>query len=501
MTDIDDITREPALDKLRANLSLIDADGATIERMREAYRAASTDTGLAHVPAPRRRRVVLAIVVLGAAALTTGVALLPGSSSPTDHARLGPQSAAAEVLRAAGGNAADQSWTPFADGELFHTYSITFEPSIPPTKRDPKPTVDVMNGVPSSRELWLDRAGHGRFVEARGASLHNRNPVVKRDAGGAITSVGGTPSRETGLTVKESLDKAAGALVWTFPFDGSRGTQTSYVRVKQGYEQFGKPFPNSDTPVSRRTADQAAVWWGLSADEIDALPAEAGTELDAAIGKLIISLGARDDFYSVETGSYGVTRASQRSERGIARALQLLGGAPLSPVARQATFNWLARQPGAHLDGVRSDALGRKGTSISFASEFFAHVPARDTSSQEVAAKARASGRDIPQFEDDRIWHIKAHDEYRRWLANVVFDESTANLRQSYWYETARSRGSINPFVRVVDGPDGKRVKVDRGNTGLHVVGTSATVWVKRERTTTVEPITPACAATKFCVD
>ncbi|MCW2972193.1 MAG: hypothetical protein JWN72_466 [Thermoleophilia bacterium] len=499
MTDIDHTT-DPALDALRASLLEIDADDASLDRMRTALRNGVTDTAHVRPRRPRRRRVVLALVVAVAAAVSAGVALLPSASAPSGHRGIGPRSAAAEALQGAGSRAAAQAWLKLRPGEYFHTYFMSFQPEVPSTREDPIDGTFAYD-IPGTGELWIDRSGHGANVQVGGAQTLKHGPTVSRNRAGKIVGSGGLTVLENGVSIEQSLAHAweVGYLAW--PRGSKPSFQRAWLRVGHDFEKTadfvmvptGKPHDLGSPDEMTRIA------WGASIEEIEALPAS-GPSLDAAIVELINDdSGQLAMFGPVPTGSNGVTVATRRSEAGIEHATQLLGGAPLPPAARRAIYRWLAAQPGAHLDGPVTDELGRRGTSITFTRVHAKDVPARDVTAQQLIEAARAAGTDLPDTTSRKTWHVAAHREYRRWIANIVFDPQSANLLQSWSYSKQKFPVEV-PQLLLNEGDPHPEFRVEGGNDTTFGGVANGRIWVSRDRVMSMEPRSPICAdAPKTC--
>lgn len=496
MTDIDRTT-DLALDELRAQLETIDADDLSLARMRGAYRVATSEIPV-RGRAPKRRRVVFAVAMAAAIAVTAGVALLPERST-TDGYGVGPQTAAAAELRAVGDIAGDQPWPNLAAGEYFHTYAWTFQPKVPATRDDPTPLESGLGDVPRSYERWTDRDGFGKGIEAQGAAdLHrglHRDPRT-----GRIVGFGNSSYLQPGLTVRQSLLHARGTNIMGWPSDGSEEFQRGWTRLggrlEKSYDGSMSGPPSDDIPYGPKVS--AGQMWGTTIDEIEALPT-GGPELDVAIGRLIASRSTElEPFGPMPTGAFGITVASEARERGIERAIRLLGAAPLPPAARRAVFRWLADQPDAHLDGTVTDQAGREGTSITFESVYSKDVAERLVTARQLAHEARSAGVSKELLKGlakpDVAWKSAAHHEYRRWRANIVFDGANSDLLQSYGYSVRRAQGQIPELMypnRIGTTKRPPRVVVVQGIGEISSMG--GMVWLARDRTASMEPKTLVC--------
>jgi hypothetical protein len=247
--------------------------------------------------------------------------------------------------------------------------------------------------------------------------------------------------------------------------------------------------------------------WSLTMEDVDQLNDTPRAEVRARVERLLDErVGDELDMYGpIPTGVLGETRETQRREAKILLAVRILGAAPLAPHVRAATFEWLAEQPGARLDGEAEDVIGRRGTSVRFEWIHDRRVPAYTTSTDELVDDARAAGADIESATPDRTWKVPAHRQYRRWLTTIVFDPDRGELLQSHHFSSSAVEGKVRIVPRLfrVHRDDRVQVRVDENLNGSgYQISAGAQLYRIRDRVTEIEPVSPICRThPKVCRD
>lgn len=449
-------------------------------------------------PARTRRRTwwaVAATTAAGAAAIVIAIASTP-SDSNSDRGGFTRALTASSALANASEAAASGNNSPLGTDEWFHVYSTTFEPDNSAFENDPGfQNYSGMFGNVSGFESWLDRRGRGVVLNITGGGPNVTAQVTRHPKTGVITSMGmGTRPLKQGelVTVAESLRRPAGVSVTSWPRDGSAATATNWLDAgRDELELAGqRDLAEISGTIPMDAAGNQKQFWSVPITEIDKLTGS-GAELDRQIEHLLETFLADSPYRSnrIPTGTYGITAASKDREESIEHVVRMLGMAPVAPRARQALFQWLARQPSAKFEGPTKDKLGRTGTGVRFETVYDEQIPAQRLTAAQLVANARGAGvTDVRPVTSAAIYNVKAHREFRRWSVRLIFDEETGQVLQSQSYSSQTSTGATVPML-MVDQKGGTRVLAQ----GDQMNSAGAQLFIERGRTTSIEPASPVC--------
>jgi hypothetical protein len=228
--------------------------------------------------------------------------------------------------------------------------------------------------------------------------------------------------------------------------------------------------------------------WGAPLEQLEAVNAKSGAELDAAIVDLIhAAVGDRSfGFQMPRVGRYGVTRASFIAERRVHRAVRLLANAPLSAPARASIVRWLSSRPDASVTTGVTDTRGRAGTRITVETVRSIPIPAEVVTLVQLKRRAHINpDARVPGAHTQ--YRIPAHHEFRRWQESVVVDATTSELLQQSLY----ARWETDAMLPRIQhwGRGGFRVAQAMERQGMF----DAAVYDARERVTAITPRAEVC--------
>lgn len=378
-------------------------------------------------PSRTRRRLprfVLAGSLATAIATVLLFAVLPARVAKGPATRVGPQSAAAEVLTTAARNAGDAEWTPLGDNNFYYSRVRYFSPATNNT--DPEPAAAI---PPSDQwttkgdlEAWVAPNGRSRKVVIRPMFddfpirncqrmqpvIHfNNRRVVVRDPCRALAI-------EQWATTTGSGPSIGRQIVWT----SGDAIDVSEPRPAAWNEQV-------------TTARELMLrQWGATHDEINGLPHD-GAALDAAVAQLLESSTERELANFIPSLHTRLARSKHRNFFDVSS--RLLGAAPMPPAARKSLFSLLAARDDARLLGPRTDRLGRRGTAIKFVLDVVTQQPARVISERQFVTEMRAEG--LPdEFRvkvGKRRFHLPAMRSHERSTLVLIIDVESGELLQS----------------------------------------------------------------------
>jgi hypothetical protein len=301
---------------------------------------------------------------------------------------------------------------------------------------------------------------------------------------------------------RSSLRYADDVQITSWLHGASSPTSELWFRTPHGYEQPHRRSTGS-FQVDRGTPSDffQGQQWGATAHELDAVNDSADRR--AAIEHLLDTPNPFDTSSHLGVvGTYGTTEASNREDARIARAIKLLGAAPLSPEVRHDLFDWLAGRPIAKLGGDATDHLGRRGTLVTFERVWDKHVPAHLVTIDQLRDEfAHQNGRGISDGDvrGPKSVLVKADHQYRRWYASIIVDRATGELLEYSMYGRIESTAQ-HPRLQqnTVRPSDGSPMAALRVAMGVDRLGTfDAKLYGVRERTTSIaHPLTAACAIT-----
>ncbi|MCW2922406.1 MAG: hypothetical protein JWL76_2280 [Thermoleophilia bacterium] len=441
-------------------------------------------------------RMTIGAVSAVAAGIALIVALAPGGDGGGTSSRVeqfvGPDTAVARELVRVGDVAGDVQWGPLDDDEYFHFYSS----SVPGSNDGAR-----SGGMRSSYEVWLDQAGNGQMLSVM-ASVDPRRDVP----------------------FEESLTKPDEVSLTGWPKGDKPGFQRGWLRTPTGFEKnYDSASPRTREPDTAASMDPKTTmrqFWGVTFDQLDALPTEGGPTMDAAVEDLLKAYIDDPTYRSnrIPNGAFGMTMKQTDREERIQYAVQLLGTAPLPPEARRSLYRWLARQPGAQLERDVKDAIGRPGVRITFTNEFEAKIPARSITVAELIQEAIDAGAeldpdvsvtrfDLPktneemvrrQHEDfnvdvtlDERIDVPAHTESRTWRIWFVVDPDTGQLMQQQLKMVKRASATIPELARQHNG-DGIQI-LETGGSGSSEMSTGSNLYIARDRAPLDQPSSLVC--------
>lgn len=486
----------------KSSLEALTPSDETLDRLATRVRAdvdrvKSTDVAPIKAIRGRRSRLrpVLLAACLGAAALVFAVALWPGNEGTSTQPLT-----SAEAFEQAGDAAAEAPWMPLSPGEYHHTATMDlFVPQDPWSNPDERPYIDHEQWVPTVTESWLGRDGHG--VKATITGMRGNDPNVymtlSRNKLGVVSGFGwsgqvvGPP-----LPVENRLAKADWIETWSFPQGAAKPVRHGWYRQPSGYVDGGIKSGAfvSDNRLTIGEQAQATAWGNPmnTFDGVNDLPADELT--DTAIEALLHNAprGSTPGEFEYEAGdTYGVSAEQITTETRIARAVRLLGAAPLSPTVRAAIFRWLSNQKAAVVDTNAKDIMGRKGTRVTFLEDHKRDVPARTWTIEEITKNATGDGQPvIGRLEAKPTYDVKAYSEYRKWYVDVVFDERTGRLLQEASHIKWGTDGGVPQFRWLGRGANTVTHVVIRPQQG--VVG-SATAFLAVDRTDELTAVSTVC--------
>lgn len=460
------------------------------------------NTNAARTRAPRRRLRIAAAVPI-AAALIAAVALAPEWLGK-DGSHVGQPESAVAALRTAGEAAAEDPWRPLTDGGYHHVFAVPFQPHIDPVfdTGEKSEQAERFRGFGSvATETWLDAQGRGLHLDFWGGPGDpNIYPRIgdpdkhgeRRGFGYDGDAMNRPPNPEA------SLRHADGIMVWRWRPGDAQATDEAWYRTPSGYI-LGYRDPTGTMHVEGASpAERAQVrYWGDTLARFSALDGLDGEAADDAILELLdtdpVDNTMNEAFPTV--GQMGITTKSRAEERRIARAVELLGSAPLAPQARRAIFQWLAGRPNAHLDGAVRDGMGRRGTRVTFETRYDEPVPARTMTIDDLVAQDRSVHTIVTgPIPDIGPWKVPAHREQRRWYLTVTFDERSGDLLEHAMRVEVNTTTKLPWLAGTQSGPlNDLKPTWDVMWNELRSGSETGTRYLARERTTTIKPMAEVC--------
>jgi len=485
---------------------VLEPDDATIDRVEGHYRelAASVRTK----PAPRRargRRLLVATTVIAAAGVIAipfvldAIKTVDGGGAGTSHIPLTAPQAFAHAAAAA----ATEDWHPLAAGEYHHVYSLDVAVPQNPWGGDDEPYVlnDEGQRSATANESWVARDGSGRYVTIEG--LYGNDPdsylSLSYNKKGYIDGFTTNNNLEgEPLPIRERIRNAdiVSVLAWNDSPESS--SHVSWYRQPEGYLPSRIPGSQSYIPTSAMgtTAEKfQTMAWGNTITHFDRLNALKGEKLQTELLQLIAKgpVPGQSE-YELGGDTYGASREVIATEERVARAVRLLGAAPLAPHVRSAIFEWLAKQDPENVSVDAKDVMGRRGTRVTFKAQHERLVPGHTWTINEIVAAAKGKGQPVIGTLDAKPrYKVKSYTEYRKWYVDVIFDERTGRLLQEASHLKWGSDGA-EPSLTWGDPNDTGRTtetKVEfRPETG--VVG-AGTAYLGVNRTTDFSPTSVVC--------
>ncbi|MBC7462472.1 MAG: hypothetical protein H7287_14030 [Thermoleophilia bacterium] len=491
-----------AMHALRAEL---EPDAATLERMREATRAAPTTGAFAR---PRRRRRFIAswaMVALVATGLVAAIAV-----APDNDVRVGPASARAALLEA-GTAAGTQPWTPFGPDDYHHLYTMSVAPDWPDEIDEVEPqSTQNANLILGNEESWSRVDGSGIRVswERLGNNTDPRRYVQ--------ASFSPKTGRFEGFTTPEpsspdDLNTKRPPIADMVDVERQRAAgnrRETWLRTPLGYRKYSDQ-EGYVRPVTGATPDEAQQVkdWGVTAATVARLNAAEGDALDTAVEAVLGTGGdlpsRSGELQDLVPGRFGESEQSLLAESRVERATTLLARAPLAPAVRRMLFTQLAQLPGAKIDGPQKDATGRRGVGATFSRYATVDVLGHSVDLADLKAQALRVGfprPDVDAFEPDAdALTVPRHTERRWWYVHLVFDRATGQVLQVATYSRYSSDGG-NPHIDWAStGPD-RRLHIS--NLSVDGLDGSSTVFVSRDRAAPEHPTSPFCETTPvMCTD
>jgi hypothetical protein len=487
--------------KMRAAL---EPDEATIDRMERSFRHRAT--GFDHPrelrggQRRRRRAVVLSLAATFTIAVALPIALegvdaVIGSGSTDAPAPLSASQAFGHAARAA---ATAEDWKPIAAGEYHHVLSLDLNTPTDPWRGRDTPSVPGTDEHDFlwATESWVARDGRGKRLSIEG--LQGNDPdeymTLSFDKRGEVGATTYPPlSGGDALSIRERLRYANSVRVLTWDGPGSRARTTHWYRQPNGYVAARRPGDQGVIPTSATGSDAErfqTMAWGSTIEHFDRLNDLRGAGLQAELLRLI-DLGPVPNQSEYELGgdTYGASRQVILNEERIARAVHLLGAAPLAPHVRAAIFEWLSTQEPGSIRADAEDVLGRRGTRVTFKAEHERVVPGRRWTIDEIVAAAKGKGQPvIGPLDANASYDVEAYTEYRKWYVDVIFDPETGRLLQEASYLKWGSNGA-EPSLKWSKDNTSTTVEM-RPEQG--VVG-SGTAYLRVDRTTDLASASAVC--------
>jgi hypothetical protein len=492
-------------DVARRARTALEPDQATIDRIEHRYQHLDSPADALrtprHVGARRRRALVTTIAVAAAVALALpfvldGVDSVDGPGS--SNVRV-PLSASEAFARAATAAATAEDWKPLAAGEYHHVLTLDVNVPQDPWRGDDEPYVsnDADQGRPSATESWVARDGHGKRLSIEG--LYGSDPDVymtlSYNKRGYISGGGWThaPSGDP-LPIRERLRYAdqVGVLSWEGP--PSAPSHTHWYRQPEGYVSSQLPGWQGYVPTSAKgtIAEKfQTMAWGNTIAHFDRLNALQGDQLQTELLQLIAKgpVPGQSE-YELGGDTYGASPEIIATEERIARAVRLLGAAPLAPHVRAAIFDWLSAQEPHSIQNNAEDVLGRRGIRVTFKTEHERVVPGHTWTIDEIVAAAKGKGQPVIGTLDAKpTYEVESYTEYRQWYVDVIFDEKTGRLLQEASHLKWGSDGAEPSLKWNAD----NTVTTVEMRPEQGVVGMGA-AYLRVDRTTDFTPASSVCA-------
>lgn len=491
-----------------ATLDAIDFDAVVRDQLLERRLLAEHHRRLtpAKARAPRadrrttRRWTGLGAAVAGAAAVILVIALGPGDQA-TNRSHLPSPDSAEAALQAAGESAADVEWAPLGPHDYFHLSTSTFTPDLPEVDGDdPNGRGSMFLGGVHANETWFARDGSGQTISVNSSGDPSRFPSVHRDP--ETGEVRGIGSRQvppgTEVDVAAALRQPDTVNVMAWPRGDRLPFQRTWVRTRDGY------FKTNDFVMNERTMGRAQTpentmrqFLAVPMKDIDA--ANEMSDPDRAARKLIDEHASDPNagFRPTKSGitviggvrerPIKVSEKQLRDETAIEHAVQLLGTAPLSPPVRRALFRWLASQPGAEVRHDAVDAIGRRGTEVTFETLQVNPVPRYKVTAAELIDANRGI-RGIERLDRDKVYTVTGNENRRRWRVSFIVDTERGELLQQLVYFRQGRTGAYPFVVTYKDGP-----RIDVRDPGGGSGGGVAQLFLSRDFAQRIEPSMSVC--------
>lgn len=496
MNEFQDVAR-------RARMAL-EPDQATIDRIERSYQHREvrneSKRERRHTRRPARRALVPALAAMVAIAialpfLSDGVNVVDGPGSADVRVPLSASEAFGQAALAA---ASVEAWKPLAAGEYHHVLTLDVNVPEDPWRGDDKPYVakDGSQGFLFATESWVARDGRGKQLSIEG--LHGNDPdeymTLSYNKRGDVGSATYPQSSGKSLPVRERLRHADTVRVLSWDGPGTRATTTEWYRQPEGYISTRRPGNQGYIPTSAKGTDAErfqTMAWGNTIAHFDRLNELKGEQLQAELLQLIAKgpVPGQSE-YELGGDTYGASREVIATEERIARAVRLLGSAPLAPHVRAAIFEWLSAQKPESVQNDATDVLGRRGTRVTFKAEHERVVPGHTWTIDEIVKAAKGKGQPVIGTLDAKpSYEVESYSEYRQWYVDVIFDEKTGRLLQEASYLKWGSDGAEPSLTWSND--NSTTTVTMRPEAG--VVGMGA-AYLRVDRTTDLTPASAVCS-------
>ncbi|MCW2920497.1 MAG: hypothetical protein JWL76_371 [Thermoleophilia bacterium] len=446
-----------------------------------------------------RRRVrrwarVGAIAAL-ATAIIVAVALAPWESETSRMPRLAAPGSASAALLQAGEAAGDETWRPLRDNEYVHVFAVSYAPDFEGIDRR-----SMMMGFASASETWLASDGTGQVLSISGGSgKPDEYPSFSRDPKtGKIGGIGSrSPAPDENFDVRRSIATPNSVNLMAWPRDGRLPFQRAWVRTPDGFLKTDDFVMDKKSMGQTQSGERnVAQWWGTSLEAINA--ANEDPDPDHAVrGLLAFHLksgqrpfrGGSATINGQKQPEATISQAQRDREDSIQHAVQLLGGAPLSPDVRRSLFRWLAEQPGASITKDVKDEFGRAGTRIRFTSDLDEGVKSYKVSARQIVEGASGLGgpAKVGDIDLDRVYSVETRIR-RSWRVEAMLDVQDGELLQFAFADQEQVTGVRPIYVTYAEGP---RIDVRDPGGGTFMGGGS--VFLAREITTELAPTAAVC--------